>query len=32
VKGKEILLDLAFELNNELRANTTFKQPAAVVS
>ncbi len=32
VKGKEILLDLAFELNNELRAHTTFKQPAAVVS
>ena len=28
VKGKEILLDLVFELNNELRANPSFKQPA----
>jgi hypothetical protein len=30
VKGKEILLDLVFELNNELRPNTVFKQPAPV--
>ena len=29
VKGKEILLDLVFELNNELRPNpSSFKQPA----
>ncbi|CAF2598049.1 unnamed protein product [Rotaria sp. Silwood2] len=32
VKGKEILLDLVFELNNELRPNTTFKQPISVVN
>ncbi|CAF0973884.1 unnamed protein product [Rotaria sordida] len=32
VKGKEILLDLVFELNNELRPNTTFKQPASLVN
>ncbi|CAF1114960.1 unnamed protein product [Adineta steineri] len=30
VKGKEILLDLVFELNNELRPNTVFKQPSSV--
>lgn len=30
VKGKEILLDLVFELNNELRPNTVFKQPAPI--
>jgi hypothetical protein len=32
VKGKEILLDLVFEINNELRPNTIFKQPAPVVN
>lgn len=32
VKGKEILLDLVFELNNELRPNTAFKQPAPVAN
>ncbi len=32
VKGKEILLDLVFELNNELRPNSTFKQPAPIVN
>lgn len=32
VKGKEILLDLVFELNSELRPNSMFKQPAPVVS
>jgi hypothetical protein len=33
VKGKEILLDLVFELNNELRGSSTgFKQPTAPVS
>jgi hypothetical protein len=32
VKGKEILLDLVFELNNELRPNSTFKQPVPVVN
>ncbi len=32
VKGKEILLDLVFELNNELRPTATFKQPAPVVN
>ncbi|CAF5083811.1 unnamed protein product, partial [Rotaria magnacalcarata] len=32
VKGKEILLDLVFELNNELRPNTTFKQPTSVIN
>ncbi|CAF1072579.1 unnamed protein product [Rotaria sp. Silwood1] len=32
VKGKEILLDLVFELNNELRPNTIFKQPTSVVN
>ena len=32
VKGKEILLDLIFELNNELRPNPTFKQPAPIVN
>jgi len=32
VKGKEILLDLVFEINNELRPNSTFKQPAPVVN
>ncbi|UJR07702.1 hypothetical protein I4U23_011987 [Adineta vaga] len=32
VKGKEILLDLVFELNNELRPNTVFKQPAAITN
>jgi len=31
VKGKEMLLDLVFELNNELRPNTIFKQPAPPV-
>jgi hypothetical protein len=32
VKGKEILLDLIFELNNELRPNSTFKRPAPIVN
>jgi hypothetical protein len=32
VKGKEILLDLVFELNNELRPNTSFKQPTSIVN
>lgn len=32
LKGKEILLDLVFELNNELRPNTAFKQPAPVAN
>jgi kinesin family protein 2/24 len=32
VKGKEMLLDLVFELNNELRPNTIFKQPAPVIN
>jgi hypothetical protein len=32
VKGKEILVDLVFELNNELRPNSTFKQPVPVVN
>jgi hypothetical protein len=32
VKGKEILLDLVFELNNELRPTSTFKQPAPIVN
>lgn len=31
VKGKEILLDLVFELNNELRPNSAFKQPQPIV-
>ncbi len=32
VKGKEILLDLVFELNNELRPTTSLKQSTAVVN
>ncbi len=32
MKGKEILLDLIFELNNQLRPNPTFKQPAPIVN
>jgi hypothetical protein len=32
VKGKEILLDLVFELNNELRPNTSLKQSSIVVN
>ncbi len=32
VKEKEILLDLVFELNHELRPNSTFKQPAPIVN
>ena len=32
VKGKEILLDLVFELNNELRPNTSLKQSSSVVN
>jgi hypothetical protein len=32
VKGKEILLDLVFELNNELRPNTSLKQSTVVVN
>jgi len=27
-----MLFDLVFELNNELRPNTTFKQPASVIN
>ena len=32
VKGKEIPLDLIFELNNEFRPNSSFKQPASIVN
>ncbi|CAF3731611.1 unnamed protein product [Rotaria socialis] len=32
VEGKEILLDLVFGLNNELRLNATFQQPASVIN
>ena len=32
VKGKEILLDLVFELNNELRPSSAFKQPVPVTN
>jgi hypothetical protein len=32
VKGKKKLLDLVFELNNELRPNTIFKQSAPAVN
>jgi kinesin family protein 2/24 len=32
VKGKEILLDLVFELNNELRPNTSVKQSTTAVN
>ncbi|CAF1288582.1 unnamed protein product [Rotaria sordida] len=32
VKGKEILLDLVFELNNDLRPNTSLQQPTTNVN
>lgn len=32
VKGKEILLDLVFELNTEFRPNTSFKYPSSIVN
>ncbi|CAF3287970.1 unnamed protein product [Rotaria socialis] len=32
VKGKEILLDLVFELNNELRHNSSFKQLTTAIN
>ncbi len=31
LKGKEMLLDLVFKIDNELRTNTIFKQPAPPV-